>query len=143
MENISFESGYKEYSINNDENAVIRVYTKDYGMLDRIKKSLKNIEKLAEEYKSRNITNNDEANDFFVEVDSKIRNEINTIFDSDVSSIVFGNTNCLSICNDGNLLFENFINAAIPVIRRDLQEGIKKNSKNVDKYVSQAKRFSK
>lgn len=143
MENLSFKSNVKKYTINGDENCVVSINTTDYAILDRIKKSLKNIEKLSTEYKNKAVNNDDEANELFVSADKEIREQINYIFNSDVCTSAFGNTNCLSLCDDGSTLFENFVNCVIPIIRRDITEAQKKQSKHIEKYTSQAKKFSK
>lgn len=141
MENLNFKSNVKKYSLNGDENCVISVNTTDYAILDRIKKATKNIEKLAAEYQEKKINNDDEANELFVETDREIRNQINYIFNSDVCTMAFGNTNCFSLCNDGSALFENFINAIVPVIKSDIEAAQEKQNKRIEKYTSQAKRF--
>lgn len=141
MENLNFKSNVKKYSLNGDENCVISVNTTDYAIIDRIKKATKNIEKLAAEYQEKKINNDDEANELFVETDKEIRNQINYIFNSDVCTMAFGNTNCFSLCDDGSALFENFISAIIPVIRADIEAAQEKQSKRIEKYTSQAKKF--
>ncbi len=142
MQSINFKSNVKKYSINEDENCVISVSTTDYAILDRIKKSIKNMEKIADEYKNRTVNNDDEANEIFVSADEKIREQINYIFNSDVCTAAFGKTNCLSPCDDGSLLFENFVNAIVPVIKADITQAQEKQNKHVEKYTSQAKKFS-
>lgn len=141
MENLNFKSNVKKYSLNGDENCVISVNTTDYAILDRIKKATKNIEKLADEYQEKKINNDDEANELFVETDKEIRNQINYIFNSDVCTMAFGNTNCFSLCDDGSALFENFINAIVPVIKSDIEAAQEKQNKRIEKYTSQAKKF--
>ena len=143
MSTLNFKTNVKTYDINGDKNRIISVNTTDYAILDRIKISLKNIEKLADEYKSKTVNNDDEANELFVTADKKIREQINFIFGSDVSTTVFGNVNCFSPCDDGSVLFENFINAIVPEIRKDISEAQNKQSKHIEKYTSQAKRFTK
>lgn len=141
MEKLNFKTNVKRYSLNDDESCVISVNTTDYAILDRIKKATKNIEKLAAEYQEKKINNDDEANELFVETDKEIRNQINYIFNSDVCTMAFGNTNCFSLCDDGSALFENFINAIVPVIKSDIEAAQGKQNKRIEKYTSQAKMF--
>lgn len=143
MEKLNFKNNIKKYCINDDENCIISVNTTDYAILDRIKKSLNTIENLSEEYKNKKINNDDEANELFVSADLKIREQINYIFNSDVCTSAFGNTNCLSLCDDGSTLFENFINAVVPIIKKDIAEAQKKQEKHIERYTSQAKKFSR
>lgn len=141
MENLNFKKNIKTYSLNNDENCIISIDTTDYAIIDRMKKSLKNIDKLSEEYKNKTAENDDEANDMFVDVDKKIREQINYIFKSDVCTSAFGETNCFSLCDDGSVLYENFINAVIPAIKNDITKAQAKHKKRIEKYTSQAKKF--
>lgn len=143
MENIKFESGVKQYSINGDENAVISIRTNDYAILDRIKKALKNTEQISQEYKGKQVNSDDDANEIFVSADKKIREQINYIFNADVCSKAFGQANCLSPCDDGNVLFENFLNAIVPLIRSNISAAQKEQNKRIEKYTSQAKELKK
>lgn len=143
MEKLNFKTNVKRYSLNDDESCVISINTTDYAILDRIKKATKNIERLTEEYQEKKIDNDndDEANALFVETDKEIRKQINYIFNSDVCTMAFGNTNCFSLCDDGSALFENFINAVVPVIKSDIEAAQEKQNKRIEKYTSQAKKF--
>lgn len=143
MEKLNFKNNIKKYCINGNENCIISVNTTDYAILDRIKKSINIIESLSEEYKDKKINNDDEANEVFVSADLKIREQINYIFNSDVCTSAFGNTNCLSLCDDGSTLFENFINAVVPIIKKDITEAQKKQERHIERYTSQAKKFSR
>lgn len=140
MTSLKFDDGYKEYSINGDESRVIRINTTDFAIFDRIKKAMKQIDKIAKEYENVTPKNDDEANDLFVSADKKVREQINYIFDSDVSTVAFGNTNCFSIVfSNKQPLFYNFLNAIIPTIRSDIEKVMSKSNKNVAKYTSQLK----
>lgn len=140
MTSLKFDDGYKEYSINGDESRVIRINTTDFAIFDRIKKAMSNIDDISKEYKNAEPKTDDEANELFVSVDKRVREQINYIFDSDVSSVAFGNTNCFSIVfSNKQPLFYNFLNAIIPTIRSDIEKVMSKSNKNVSKYTSQLK----
>ncbi len=143
MNNLNFDTGYKEYSINGDESKVIRIDTTDYALFDRIQKVSKNIDKLSENYRNTKVETDEQANELFVKVDKDIREQINKIFGYDVSSVVFGITNCMSITKSGHMLFENFLNALIPVIKNDMQEAVNKQNERVKKYTSQIPKATK
>lgn len=143
MESLNFKTNIKQYAINGDESKVISVCTTDFAILDRIKRSLKSIDEISKNYENRTTDDSDEVNELFVSADRDIRGQINSIFNSDVCTMAFGNVNCLSLCDDGSYLFENFINAIIPIIHKDVTDAQAKQSKHVEKYVTQAKRFSK
>lgn len=140
MTSLKFDDGYKEYSINGDESRVIRINTTDFAIFDRIKKAMSNIDDISKKYKNAEPKTDDEANELFVSVDKRVREQINYIFDSDVSSVAFGNTNCFSIVfSNKQPLFYNFLNAIIPTIRSDIEKVMSKSNKNVSKYTSQLK----
>ena len=140
MTSLKFDDGYKEYSINGDESRVIRINTTDFAIFDRIKKAMSTIDDISKEYKNAEPKTDDEANELFVSADKKVREQINYIFDSDVSSVAFGNTNCFSIVfSNKQPLFYNFLNAIIPTIRSDIEKVMTSQNKNVAKYTSQLK----
>ena len=61
MQSISFDEGYKEFAINNDENRVIRFNPKDFGILTRMEDTLSDFEALEKKLKDGNeeeFTNN-------------------------------------------------------------------------------------
>lgn len=140
MESLKFESSYKEYSINGDESKVIRINTTDFAIFDRLKKAMKQIDDIAKEYENVTPKTDDEANELFVSVDKRVREQINYIFDSDVSTVAFGNANCFTVVlSNMQPLFYNFLNAIVPVIKKDLEKVMSKSNKNVSKYTSQLK----
>lgn len=140
MTSLKFDDGYKEYSINGDESKVIRINTTDFAIFDRIKKAMSTIDDISKKYKNAELKTDDEANELFVSADKKVREQINYIFDSDVSSVAFGNTNCFSIVfSNKQPLFYNFLNAIIPTIRSDIEKVMTSQNKNVAKYTSQLK----
>ena len=59
MQNINFDEGYKEFSINGDEKRVIRFNPKDFGILTRMEDTLSDfgeIEKKLKESTEDNLT---------------------------------------------------------------------------------------
>lgn len=138
MQNINFDTGIKEYSINGDESKIIRFSTTDYGIIDRIKTAMQAISALEKKYKTAEQTDatDDAVNDMLVSVDKAIRDQINYIFDSDVCTMAFGNTNCLSDTKSGDPLFANFLNAIVPLIKKDMSSAVQNQGKLINKYTS-------
>lgn len=143
MNSLNFDTGYKEYAINGDESKVIRISTTDIAFYDRTKKAMKNIERLSEDYRKAEVKTSDHANELFVKADRDIKEQINSIFGYDVSSVVFGISNCMSVTESGYMLFENFLNVVIPVIEKDIQNAMNKQNKRVKKYTSQVPKVEK
>ena len=138
MNNLSFDVGYKEYSINGDESRILRIKMTDYEIFDRFTKGMKQIDKIAKEYENSTANTFDEANNLFVSVDRKIRKQIDFIFDGDVSDIIFGNTNCISIAG-GKPVFQNFLEAILPSIKKDIGVEQQEIAEKVHKYTSKVK----
>ncbi|MCH5202752.1 MAG: hypothetical protein J1F17_06055 [Oscillospiraceae bacterium] len=140
MNIINYDNGKKSYVINGDENCVITFNTSDIAIVDRIKKAMINIQAVAEDYEKRTIDNEDDINKLFVETDREIRNQIDYIFGDKIADKAFGATNCLSVCGSGNAIYENFLNAIVPIIEHDIISAQEKANKRIEKYTSQVKK---
>ena len=135
MKNLNINIGTKEYSINDDVSRILRVNTTDINILARFDKAETELKKIASQYE--NIT--DITAEVITELDTKVREQIDYIFDSKASEIVFGNINCASIAG-GQPIFMNFIDAILPVIKNDIVEEQEKSEKKISKYTSQVKK---
>lgn len=136
MASINFNQGYKEYDIGGDPNRVIRFVPSDFNLPHRIEQSMTAIEKLEEQYKNANKSDNFAGE--MAACDAAIREQINYIFDSDVCTVAFGNINCTSIAG-GHPLYWNFLNAILPEIEKCINEEKSKSEKNIAKYTEQVK----
>lgn len=119
MKSIDFDSGFKTYAINGDENCVIRINTTDFNLPKRIQDANGNIKTVISEYEGKN------AADDIAGFDTKVREIINEVFGSDICTPAFGKTNLFSITSNGNYIFENFLGALLPVIQTDIEEAAK------------------
>lgn len=135
MNNLSFDVGYKEYSINGDESRILRISTSDMNIITRMDKAEKELQKIADKCKSTTADNAIEALSY---LDNEVRKQINYVFDGDVSDIIFGNTNCISLAG-GKPIFENFLEAVLPVIKEDIFTEQKKIERKISKYTSKVK----
>ena len=141
MQSLNFKTPLKTYAINDDENAVIKINTTDFGLIDRLKNLVERAGKIADKYKTMS---EDKLNiDVFIDFDKDIRKEIDYVLGEGVSQSAFGDVNCLSICDDGSMIFENFLNCVVPVILDDVQTVVANRSKHIEKYTNQAKRLAK
>lgn len=141
MQSLNFKTPLKTYAINDDENAVIKINTTDFGLIDRLKNLVERTGKIADKYKAMS---EDKLNiDVFIDFDKDIRKEIDYVLGEGVSQSAFGNVNCLSICDDGSMIFENFLNCVVPVILDDVQTAVANRSKHIEKYTNQAKRLTR
>lgn len=116
MKSINFDDGYKVYALNNDENNTVRICVTDFNMPARYEEAQKAIEKLVEEMKA----SKDPAPAKIKEFDSRIREQINYIFATDVCTPAFGDANCMSMTGGGKMLFEGFLEALINIVQVDM-----------------------
>ena len=141
MEKLNFNLGYKEYTINDDENAVIRINTTDFGLINRLNTMRENAVAIIKgldavkqsESESAVLSAIDEAGE-------KVQALIDEVFGAGTSSIVFGGINCLSFAG-GQPVALNFLDAIIPIIKKDLEKEQKASGKRIQKYTEAAKKF--
>lgn len=115
MKNISFDEGYREYKLNNDESRVIRVRLSDPNLMNRINKAMIQTNELIKKYKQRP----DGAK--LAEFDAEIKQIINDAFGSDVCTPAFGSASVITVLPDGKLLVSAFVEAFLPVLEADLK----------------------
>lgn len=128
MQSLNFDDGLKRLAINGDENRVIVVNPTDFGIVKRYKEKFPEIEKLSVETE-----NSEEIADI---LDKKVREFADYIIGSQVSEIVFGKTNCLSIAG-GQTVFENFLTAYMEYMKPEIKAEYERSKKRVEKYTKQ------
>lgn len=132
MNSLNFDSGVKEYAINDDPNRIIRVNPSDFGIVARAKKAKEALDKLRIDPGEERL---DEALDA---MDKAVREQIDAIFGEGTSQIAFGDVNCTSLAN-GNPIFLNFLNAIIPEVEKAVEEEKKKSDAKIQKYTSRVR----
>lgn len=130
MQNISFDEGFKEFSINGDASRVIRFNPKDLGILTRMESTLSDFNDLEKKMKESNEDNFLEA---FKDVELSIKEKINSIFNSDVYDVIFNGQSPLALIK-GEFLFMSVINAIIPIIEKEIKAEQKASEKRMAKY---------
>lgn len=146
MQNIRFDDGYKEFMLNDDPDKVIRFDPADFAIINRFNEARKTIEKEIDVLgDDAGISSTGEPTDELEEaaeainrVNKLIREQVDYIFDSPVSEMVFGNKSPLAMVK-GVPLFERFIAAAQSVIEREVKAEMKASEKRVSKYTKQVK----
>lgn len=132
MNNLNFSNGYKTFTINGDENAVISVNTCDYGIFERAEKSAEIFENLKSDLSDKN------SIETVSMLDKKVREQINYIFGTDVCSAAFGKANCISFV-DGIPMFIRFLNAIMPVISAEIEKSNKAASEKMNDFIKRIK----
>lgn len=146
MQSIRFDDGYKEFMINDDPNKVIRFDPADFGIIERFNTAMKNIEEASETIKNdidinpqgEPLSELEEAAEAVAKVNKLIKDQIDYIFDSPVSDMVFGNKSPLALVK-GVPLFERFIMAAKEVIEKEVKKEMEASQKRIEKYTKQVK----
>lgn len=151
MQNISFNDGYNEYRINNDETKVIRFNPSDFNIIERASTAMKTIPAIVEEMEKEDFALNpdgtvnvDEVQDIELagkmvsKIDRGIKEQIDFIMGNNVCDIVFEGQSCLSL-TDGVPLYERFLDAVIPIIKKDVENEQKASQKRIDKHTKAVK----
>lgn len=136
MKNLNVNIGVKEYSVNGDTSRILRVNTTDINILTRLDKAETELMKIASQYEN---IGEEITVEVITDLDTKVREQVDYIFDGKVSDIIFGNTNCISVAG-GQPIFMNFLDVILPVIKSDIVEEQEKSEKKISKYTSQVKK---
>lgn len=145
MQNIRFDDGYREFMLNDDPDKVIRFDPTDFAIINRFNEALKNIEKSTEGLEDIELDAKgdpqkamDDSAEIVSSITKYIKEQVDYMFDSPVSDKVFGNKSPLATVK-GKPLFERFLEAAIPMIEKEIRKEMKASEKRVSKYTSQVK----
>lgn len=138
MSNLSFNDGYKEFTINSDESKVIRINISDVNLADRLIDFEKFLNKKSAEYSAAKDSEQslEEIRAVLSRIDRETRDELDRILDTTAADIVFGNTHCLSPV-DGQPMIKGFLTA----VMNEYDKQMKKEFKKADKYVNAAKKY--
>lgn len=136
---LGFDKGYEEIVIDKDKNKTIKIFLNDLNIIERIS----NAQKVIEEKMSKEIDYEDKTNDNvnkILELDKVIKEQVDYIFDTNVSEIVFGNKSPMSTIN-GEFLIVIFLEKIIPIIKENIEKEQIKSQKNIEKYTKEMSNF--
>jgi hypothetical protein len=136
MQSISFDEGYKEFAINNDENRVIRFNPKDFGILTRMEDTLSDFEALEKKLKDGN---EEEFTNNLREAEKVVHEKIDSIFNANVHDIIFNHQSPISLVG-GEFLFIRVIEALIPIVEKEVKYEMQKSEKRMSKYTEKYKK---
>ena len=141
--NISFEEGYKEFTINNDPKRILRVNVGDIGLIDRMEKSIKEMKEKVNEIGDIKIDDNGDAASALEEeaeavrkINSIMRKSFDSIFYPGASNIVFGKQNPVALVG-GITIYERFLEAFTKTVQPFLEAEAKQSEERVNKYKEQ------
>ena len=136
MQSISFDEGYKEFAINNDENRVIRFNPKDFGILTRMEDTLSDFEALEKRLKGGN---EEEFTNNLREAEKVVHEKIDSIFNANVHDIIFNHQSPISLVG-GEFLFMRVIEALVPIVEKEVKYEMQKSEKRMSKYTEKYKK---
>lgn len=136
MQSISFDEGYKEFAINNDENRVIRFNPKDFGILTRMEDTLSDFEALEKKLKDGN---EEEFTNNLREAEKVVHEKIDSIFNANVHDIIFNHQSPISLVG-GEFLFMRVIEALILIVEKEVKYEMQKSEKRMSKYTEKYKK---
>ena len=129
MKNLNFDNGIREFCINDNPNAVIRICVTDFSLPARFAKMHDEISDLLGELKG-----NPQA---IAEADKEIRVKINELLGGDVSDALFGSVNCLTLAG-GTPIVVNCLEALLPIVSEAVQAETAASKSRIEKYTAQA-----
>lgn len=145
MKDLSFDEGYKEFSINGDENRVIRFNPSDLAIIKRLEEAKNKISEsmaikddIELDNEGKPVDSLENYSKVISHIDNVIKEQINYIFDSDVANVVFGNQSPLANIK-GKPLYERFMESVMPEIKKAVEEEAKESRKRVAKYTKVVK----
>lgn len=145
MKSLNFDEGYKEFSINGDESRVIKFNPSDMAIIQRLQEAKDNISKAMDirgdielDDEGKPVTTLENMAKVVKHIDDTIKQQINYIFDYDVSDVVFGKQSPLANIK-GEPLYVRFLESVAPVISEGIKEEREKSKKRVQKYTKVVK----
>ena len=137
MQSISFDEGYKEFAINNDENRVIRFNPKDFGILTRMEDTLSDFEALEKKLKDGN---EEEFTNNLREAEKVVHEKIDSIFNANVHEIIFNHQSPISL-GGGEVFVMRVIDALLPIVEKEVKYEMQKSEKRMSKYTEKYKKW--
>lgn len=134
MERIKVQSTKKQYLVvdnYDNELGVVTIDLSDVNMAKRAEVAKENIATFIDQ--AKDLADNDNMIDEIVKIDKSIKEELNTMFNYDISSVVFGETSCMSTIG-GVMFVEKFLEAVVPIIEQEFEKEGQASAKRVSKY---------
>ena len=136
---IRFETGVKEFSLN--DAVTVRFCPTDMDFIEKVFNVADTIDKRTEEYQER-VKNLEDNRDVFDEaraIDGEIRDLLNSIFDMDICTPLFGSMSTFAAA-DGLPVWANLIFAIIDTLDGDFAEQKKRTNSRLKKYTAKYQR---
>lgn len=136
MKNINIDDGREAITINGDPERVIYIQATDFNIHVRNAKARKNIQGIVASLDGANPENEEAFADLLDSVDKQIKEQINFIFNYDVSKAVFGPCSPLMEFKNGKSYVQEFLEAIAPVIESASKKAAKASEKRIAKHTA-------
>ena len=138
MFNITIDDGYKEFTINNDPNRVIRFNPADIAIIERFEVAGRVMQEAAEKVSDVPLQPDgrptlEAAASAVAGVNQIIREQVDYIFNYPVSEAVFGKQSPLASVG-GIPLFEQFLVAAMAYVKSEIRTEREASAARIAKY---------
>lgn len=137
MGEIIINDGYEEYTIKNKQGkelGKILFNPSDAGVIDRFRTVADTIRGYASK-----LSDNEDIEAVKSDFDKMISEQIDYLFNADVSSTFFSITAPLTLLDSGEFFFENVLTALEKLVEQETGAKIKKMQAKVDKYTRKYK----
>lgn len=146
MQNINFDDGYKRFMINNNPNRVLEFNPGDINILSRIESGITKIEVIANSGKNIELKadgtpfeNIKEVVEAVNNVDKALRDEVDTMLNTNASDAIFGAQSPLCMVG-GIQLWERVLITIIPAVKTEVLRQQKERAKQIEKYTKQVRK---
>lgn len=131
---MKINSGFETFIINGTTEVIIN--PTDINFIEKLYCAFEDSDKQAEEYEAKiDKANGREKFALARELDSKIRELINAIFEQDICAALFGNTHVCAL-SDGVPLWANLLFGFMDVVNDNTTEELKKTSSRITQYAN-------
>lgn len=138
MADIRFDTGLKKFNINGATEVCFA--PTDMNFIEKVYSAMERLDEKQGEYKDIFATAKDtEIFDLVRRMDADARAEINSIFETDICTPVFGQMNLFTVA-EGLPVWANFILALIDELDGAFAEEKKKTNPRIQKYTAKYKR---
>lgn len=129
----------QRFRINGDPNSIIELDLSDLSIIDRLKKGLNQLQTEMSKITKLSTTDDAEADSMLKEIDAKMRESIDYIFDYPVSAVC-AKAGTMYDIKDGKLRYEIIIDGLTKLYENNINEEYKqfqsRIKKHTDKYVA-------
>jgi hypothetical protein len=136
MKPLVIKMGYVDIPLEDEKGnsmGIVSFNPKDINLLERLKTGFTRIEEKVNSIEHIEDLNEDENIKIYKECDNFVKEELNKIFDYDVSSILFGNNSSFS-SHGGSYWIMQFIEGITPIIQTEIKKELKASENRVSKY---------